>query len=174
MKAKHILFPTDFSHQNDAALESASRLACESHGVLHILHVDDMPDFDAPLAVAGPNEAAADIWDRSKVQERLFHVTPCKKGVEYVHHYREGTAADEIVSCAENENIDLIVMASHGRTGLARMLLGSVAEEVLRRANCPVLIVKPPPDPQLSKHHRNERNSTGTGAECMRPSASGG
>ena len=56
----------------------------------------------------------------------------------------EGVPADEICTLAENENIDLIVMSSHGRTGLSRVLVGSVAEKVLRAAKCPVLIVKQP------------------------------
>jgi universal stress protein A len=152
MQAKRILFPTDFSHRNDAALEFASTLARESAGVLHILHVDDMKDFYDPLAVAGPDESTADIWDRSKVRERLLRVKPCASSVEYKHHFREGIAADEIVACATDEDIDLIVMASHGRTGLERLLLGSIAEEVLRRVNCPILIVKAPLNQHGSRH----------------------
>jgi nucleotide-binding universal stress UspA family protein len=64
--------------------------------------------------------------------------------VAYEHHYLRGSPVVEILNFAEDENIDLIVMASHGRTGLSRLLMGSIAEGVMRKARCPVLIVKQP------------------------------
>jgi nucleotide-binding universal stress UspA family protein len=71
-------------------------------------------------------------------------VVPTVRRVQYQHHYLKGSPVAEITGFAEREQIDLIVMASHGRTGLWRLLMGSVAEGVLRRAHCPVLIIKQP------------------------------
>ena len=64
--------------------------------------------------------------------------------LQYEHRFLTGFAEEEIVGLADRENVDLIVMGSHGRTGLYRMLMGSIAEGVLRKAHCPVLIVKQP------------------------------
>jgi nucleotide-binding universal stress UspA family protein len=69
---------------------------------------------------------------------------PKNKTVAYEHYYFKGSPVNEIVEFAERENVDLIVMASHGRTGLSRLLMGSIAEGVMRKAPCPVLIVRQP------------------------------
>ena len=91
-------------------------------------------DYAAPWGTA----------DRSEVRQQLEQVKPTVPRVDYEHRYLEGGPVHEIVAFAEREHIDLIVMGSHGRTGLARLLMGSVAEGVARRAPCPVLIVKQP------------------------------
>jgi nucleotide-binding universal stress UspA family protein len=103
------------------------------------------------------------MWRRSAVSAEGFGVVPLdpsmyreelermrkkaegpglKRPVE--SRFRQGDAAAEILAVAENLGCSLIVMGAHGRTGLARLLLGSVAESVMRRAPCPVLIVKTP------------------------------
>ena len=145
MDIHKILFPTDFSHYNDAALEFAARLAVESGAVLHIVHVDDMRDLNLAMADAGyPYVLPSELEDRTEVRERLAQVAPPVAEVLYQHHYLKGMPIAAIVEFAEREKMDLIVMASHGRTGLARLLMGSIAEGVLRKARCPVLIVKQP------------------------------
>ena len=145
MNVKHILFPTDFSGYNNAALAYASMLAADSGATLHILHVDDLQDVGADMAEFGYMCATPwDHSDRAKVLEELDEIRPTISGVPYEHHYRRGTAAMQIVRFAQSEGMDLVVMASHGRTGLARLVTGSVAEEVMRKAPCPVLIVKQP------------------------------
>lgn len=73
----------------------------------------------------------------------LEQVKPTDPTVPYVHRLVMGNPADEIVRLAEEENADLIVMATHGRTGIGRVLMGSVAEAVVRRAKCPVFTLKP-------------------------------
>jgi universal stress protein A len=142
MNVRHILFPTDFSHYNDAALQLASTVAAESNAVLHIVHVDDMHDLNLPIAVSSGNESHAEPWDRTAVYERLERIVPPANGVQYIHHYLEGEPTGRIVEFSKRENLDLIVMASHGRTGLSRLLMGSVTEGVTRKAHCPVLVVK--------------------------------
>lgn len=153
MNIQRILFPTDFSQANDAALEFASTLAAEANALLDIVHVDDLRDLNAALADSGyPYLLPTEIEDRSAIRERLGQVVPPLPDVQYRHHYLKGMPIVEIIQFAERENIDLIVMASHGRTGLWRLLMGSVAEGVMRKAPCPVLIVKQP-------NHRDERHN---------------
>ena len=145
MNAKRILFPTDFSHDNDAALEFASALAVESKALLYIVHVDELSDLNAALGEAAYIYAQSpDCTTRRAIRERLAQVVPTVAGIDYEHHCLTGSPVAELLRFAERENIDLIVMASHGRTGLSRLLMGSVAEAVVRRAACPVLIVKQP------------------------------
>jgi len=145
MNARRILLPTDFSQFNDAALGYASSLAAESDATLYIVHVDEYRDASAALGEAAINYSAPwGVADRSEIRKQLDQVKPTIPRVDYEHRYLEGGPIHEIVAFAEREHIDLIVMGSHGRTGLARLLMGSVAEGVARRAPCPVLIVKQP------------------------------
>lgn len=138
MNAKTILFPTDFSTSSDAGLRHATALARESGAMLLIVHVEE-----APIAYGGgemyyglPNP------DHAAIREMLQAVTPTSPGVSYEHRLIVGDPAAEIVRLAGQEGVDLIVMGTHGRTGLKRMLMGSVAEAVVRRASCPVLTFK--------------------------------
>ena len=73
----------------------------------------------------------------------LEAVVPTDPEVHFEHRMVMGDPADEIVKIAHEDNVDLIVMATHGRTGFKRLLMGSVAEEVVRRAECPVFTFKP-------------------------------
>jgi nucleotide-binding universal stress UspA family protein len=145
MNVQRILFPTDFSHYNDAALQYASTLAAEADALLYIVHVDEMQDLNAAMGETGYLIAAAVAHEgRPLVRQRLESVVPTNSNVTYEHFYLTGSPVHEIVEFAERENVDLIVMASHGRTGLSRLLMGSIAEGVMRRAPCPVLIVRQP------------------------------
>jgi nucleotide-binding universal stress UspA family protein len=145
MNVQRILFPTDFSHYNDAALNYASTLAAEAGARLFIVHVDELKDLNAAMGEAGYVIAAAVANEgRPEVRRRLERVVPTTKGVKFEHYYLTGSPVTELLDFAERASVDLIVMASHGRTGLSRLLMGSIAEGVLRKARCPVLIVKQP------------------------------
>jgi nucleotide-binding universal stress UspA family protein len=145
MNVQRILFPTDFSHYNDAALNYASTLATEAGARLYIVHVDELKDLNAAMGEAGYLIAAAVAHEgRPEVRRRLERVVPTTKGVKFEHCYLTGSPVTELLDFAERENVDLIVMASHGRTGLSRLLMGSIAEGVMRKARCPVLIVRQP------------------------------
>jgi nucleotide-binding universal stress UspA family protein len=145
MNVQRVLFPTDFSHYNDAALRYASTLAAEADALLYIVHVDEMQDLNAAMGEAGYIIAAAVAHEgRAEVRRRLESVVPTNQDVTHEHYYLRGSPVTEILDFAERENVDLIVMASHGRTGLSRLLMGSVAEGVMRKAPCPVLIVRQP------------------------------
>jgi nucleotide-binding universal stress UspA family protein len=144
MNIKTILFPTDFSTHNGAALEYASRLAAESGARLHIVYVHDARDLGAVVGEA--SFVYAEKWDdaRRQAEMRLKQVVPTVPSVQYEQQSLLGMPDAEIVAYAKDHGVDLIVMASHGRTGLSRLVMGSVAEGVMRKAHCPVLVVKQP------------------------------
>ena len=138
MNAKRILCPLDFSENSQAALGYASSLAKESGAKLFLVHVDDSQvPYDAGFAayVAPPN-------NREILMEQLVAIVPTLDDVEYEHQLLLGHPADAIVDFSKEHNIDLIVMGTHGRTGVARLVMGSIAEAIVRRAECPVLTVK--------------------------------
>ncbi|MBX3414309.1 MAG: universal stress protein [Pirellulales bacterium] len=142
MQAKKILFPTDFSTSSDAGLREATALARESGALLLIVHVEEPP------TAYGGGEMYYGVPDPNNEQivAMLKAVTPNAPDVRYEHRLIVGDPAAEIVRLAEEEGVDLIVLGTHGRTGLRRLLMGSVAEAIVRRANCRVLTVKPPPE----------------------------
>ncbi len=144
MNIKRILLPVDFSHSSDAALSFASSLAADSKAQLTLLHVGE----NSPAYLAGYGGFSYTPEFHEKVVKEnltlLERIKPTIAGIEYKHEYLDGEPAEEILSFADRENVDLIVIGSHGRTGLSRLLLGSVAEAVVRGAKCPVLTVKQP------------------------------
>lgn len=140
MNAKTILFPTDFSDCSSEALEYATSLAKESGGKLLIVHAEEsFVPFGGEDVYAGLLEEAFE-----DLQKELDQVVPTDPTVDYARQMLRGSEAPakRIVKYATKEKVDLIVMGTHGRTGLNRMLLGSVAEAVVRHAPCPVLLVK--------------------------------
>ena len=138
MNYKKILFATDFSTASEAALKYATSLARDSGALLLIAHVEELP---MPYA-GGEMYFAQPEYPNPEVKKMLEAVVPPDKSVKYEHRLVMGTAADDIVRVADEEGADLIVIGTHGRTGLMRVLMGSVAESVMRLATCPVLIVK--------------------------------
>jgi nucleotide-binding universal stress UspA family protein len=140
MQAKKILFPTDFSHSSDAALPVATSLARDTGAKLLIVHVEE-----PPMAYGGgemyygmPDPVTEDL------RAMLQRVKPTDAAVPYEHHLVIGDPAVAVAELAASEGVDLIVMGTHGRTGLRRLLMGSVAEAIVRRAPCPVFIMKEP------------------------------
>jgi len=133
-----ILFPTDFSHASDAALEHAEALAKQRHAKLVILHVEE-----PPLAYGG-GELYYGLPEPSseRIMKMLEDVKPKDGSVAFSHKLTMGDPAAEVVRIAEEENAAMIVMGTHGRTGMSRLLMGSVAEAVVRRSPCPVLIYR--------------------------------
>jgi nucleotide-binding universal stress UspA family protein len=144
MNIKSILFPTDFSECNDAALRLASSLAAEAKATLHIVYVHDVRNLSAAMGEGAYLYASSWEDERRRVQEQLREVVPTVPGVNCVREFLTGMPVAEILQFAENNDVDMVVMASHGRTGLSRLLMGSVAEGVMRKARCPVLVVKQP------------------------------
>jgi nucleotide-binding universal stress UspA family protein len=147
MNVKRILFATDFSESSSAALEYASRLAGDMRALLYIVHVDELLDISVPSIPGIEGGYFYDLpWDkdRHEVRDRLSKIAPTVSGVAFEHCYLVGSPLTEILKFAVRQQVDLIVMGSHGRTGISRLLMGSVAEGVVRGAKCPVLIAKQP------------------------------
>jgi nucleotide-binding universal stress UspA family protein len=134
-----ILHPTDFSDASEAALRVARSLARDLGARLLILHV--MPSEIVVSEAVIPVDPATCRTALEAKRERLDG-PDLKHPVEV--RLGQGTPADESVRVAQEVRCDLIVMGTHGRTGLGRLLLGSVAESVLQRADCPVIVVKGP------------------------------
>lgn len=137
-KQKTILVPFDFSEDSLDAVRAAL-LMSEKREDVHVLHV---------LAQFPPTDPVY-IWDENADAKRMEHVRENmgeemkKLGVENVHlNVAVGNPATVITELADEINADLIVIPSHGRTGVKRLMLGSVAERVVRLAHCPVFVLK--------------------------------
>jgi nucleotide-binding universal stress UspA family protein len=125
MKIANVLFATDFSEAADGARVHATRLAGETGARLHVVHV--VPHLMDPTPTTARLQAEA--------------LSLAQSGLPVETAVLGGSAATAIVRYARANAIDLIVIGTHGRTGMSRVLLGSVAEAVLRLAPCPVLAV---------------------------------
>jgi len=138
MAGKTILFPTDFSTASDAALSHAETLANQAAATLLIVHVEE-----PPLAYGG-GELYYGLPEPNseRIQKMLEDVRPRDSAVRFEHRLTMGDPAGEVVRLAGDEGCEMIVMGTHGRTGLTRLLMGSVAEQIVRRAPCPVLIYR--------------------------------
>jgi nucleotide-binding universal stress UspA family protein len=145
IEIKRILLPTDFSDYSAAATKCACEFAMKFDAELHVLHALELhlsatPGFEMGLALptylhesrTAANKALAGVPDPQWAAGR-----------KVVKTLIEGSAKAEIVRYARQHDIDLIVLATHGRTGLAHAIIGSVAESVVRTAPCPVLTVRP-------------------------------
>lgn len=136
-----ILHPTDFSPESRPAFELACDLA-RTHGAkLILLHVLERPVFVHGGAMSVPPPSPS-IDQRQTLEQQLQQLQPCPKEVPLERTLVEGDPSVAIISFAKEKNCDLIVMGTHGRTGLKRLLMGSVAEKVLRSAPCPVLTLR--------------------------------
>jgi nucleotide-binding universal stress UspA family protein len=141
---RHILVPVDFSDYSKEGIETAKELALLCHAELQLVHVIEvrkLPPFYAPLDIAEV------IENRKRTSAATLQELADKDvgaAVEVELHVLEGpTAAHAITDFAGAHASDLIVIPSHGLTGIERILLGSVAERVIRLAKCPVFTVKP-------------------------------
>jgi universal stress protein A len=138
MKANVIVFPTDFSHTGDTAFKLATTLARDTGAKLVIVHVEEPPvAYGGGEMYYGLPEPA-----RDDLKKMLHQIVPSDPNVKYEYRLVTGDPATRLVELAKEENADMIVMGTHGRTGLSRLLMGSVAESVVRRAHCPVLTYK--------------------------------
>lgn len=135
-----ILHPTDFSERSELAFRVACSLARDYNARLVILHI-----VEPPMAVAGEGVLMVPPpVDMEPLRKRLQQLRPEDCTIAIEHRLIQGDPALEILEVAELANCDLIVMGTHGRTGLGRLLMGSVTEQIVRKAACPVLTVKTP------------------------------
>ncbi len=138
LKIHKILFPTDLSEKGNAALELAASIARDNQASLIIAHV--LERFQ-PMVTTAAIVPAAEEHERQKELEKLH---PMQADVPFEHRILEGPPATMLLKLAQDESVDLIVMSTHGRSGVARLLMGSVAEEVVRKAPCLVLTARNP------------------------------
>jgi nucleotide-binding universal stress UspA family protein len=145
MKAvKKILVPTDFSNDADLAVEFAFDLAEKFDSEVTFLHAYQLPTYVLPDgAILPAAEVVASVM--TEAQDRLSALVGRAKeaNVRATFELRQGVPLTEILGFAKQSLADLIVMGTHGRTGIEHFLIGSVAEKVVRKAPCPVLTVRP-------------------------------
>jgi len=138
---ERILVPTDFSECSETARSYAAELAKRFTSELHLLHVVApmaLPGYVGPIPeqLLHPEEGARQALEQWS--EPAF-----EDAKDVVRTVITGTPFVEIVRCAREQDVDLIVMGTHGRSGVTHMLIGSVTEKVVRKAPCPVLTVRP-------------------------------
>lgn len=144
---KNVLVPTDFSEYSQPALEVAIDLSLAHRAGLTLLHVHDTPAFELPDGYVKNMPSELDrVY--GQIQRRLVGLERKVRssGVQRVElRTLQGAVVEEILGFASG--FDFIVMGTHGRAGLERLVLGSVAQQVLERASCPVVVVRPAKSP---------------------------
>ena len=143
-----ILIPTDGSNPSKPSVEMALNLAEAHDATLHVLYI-----VDQPTSVSGMGEGFSGLDDLlDALEERGQQATKAvveqarERDIETTAAVRRGNPPDDILSYAEDNDIDVIVMGTHGRTGVKRALLGSVTENVVRHSEIPVLTVHRDPE----------------------------
>ncbi|MEK7483855.1 MAG: universal stress protein [Planctomycetota bacterium] len=143
---KRILVPIDFSEGAKAAAQYAITLAKQFNATLDLLYIWEYPYYvgqDVMLQV--PGQTAQSIIEYAKQQAQSEMITflskLSKEGVTIKEHIKGGIVDREIIEMVTKDHIDMIVMGTHGRSGISRLLLGSVAEKVLRNSPCPVVTI---------------------------------
>ena len=150
VRMKTIVVPTDFSEFSRLALDYAITIAQTFKAALILIHVTPEKELDSIRQVSPylePGRIEELLKGRESEDKRRLNefIPPEKKeGIKTEAIHRVGTPFLEIIRVAKEKEADLIVMATHGRSGLSHILFGSVAENVVRKSTCPVLSVRPP------------------------------
>jgi nucleotide-binding universal stress UspA family protein len=146
LSIRRILFPTDFSEPAEYAWPYALTFAQEFGAEVHLLHVVAPPPrlTEAYTVTFDPEGMVQALMVEANASLDGQVEAAKSRGLIFRREVRVGVDYREIIDYAIKHDIDLIVMATHGRTGLAHVLLGSVAEKVVRKAPCPVLTIKHP------------------------------
>lgn len=147
MNFNRILVPTDFSASSERALRLAVGLARRDHGAIVLLHVAPFPvafsgDFYGPLPVIDLQPTLDQIGKESRHLLERLAAQEVPQDVGWTPKVILGSPADEIGSEIEHGGYGLVVMGTHGRRGVSHVLLGSVAERVLRHSAVPVLVTR--------------------------------
>lgn len=143
IKLKKILFPTDFSRCAEQALIHAVFLAEKHDAEIHLLHVVTLFEDQPNIVSEEIGETEEIVRKLENIAERQLNKVVDSEDMRIVTMIKRGiSAAPIILEYASDNNIDLIVMGTHGRRGLGHLLLGSIAEEVVRMAECPVFTIR--------------------------------
>ena len=138
----HVLLPTDGSPSSDVAADHVGELALDQGATVHVLSVaDTRTRFESPSSGLAP-----DVWDEAE-SDRAREAAEAAadrlpEGVDYEIHVDSGVPRTAILEAIEALPVDLVVMGTHGRTGLDHYLIGSVAERVVRTSPVPVLTLR--------------------------------
>ena len=138
---KNVLFATDFSTNSEAALPVVRALASRSASTVHFVHVI-APEPRSPVPMDRPPELDQEQTD-AEAALQLMLVGESWRGIAHTSTVERGHVSEVLASLVKEKNIDLIVLGTHGRRGLKKLVLGSTAEQVIRMAGCPVLTVGP-------------------------------
>ena len=141
---KNVLFATDFSATSDAALPYATAICRHFGGTLHTAHV--LSDASLLMMTGGVDYVSmSTIYEdaHTEAEQKLDQISARVEGIEHHNYVRHGQVWKTLAGIVDENEIDLIVVGTHGRSGLGKLLLGSVAEDILRHAPCPVLTVGP-------------------------------
>src|SRR5689334_14462996 len=144
VSVKNVLFATDFSATSEAALPYATAICRRFGSTLHSVHV--VSDTSLLLMTGGVDYVSmSTIYEdaHTEAKEKLDQIAAGLEGIPHRSYVRHGQVWKRLSEIIEENKIDLIVVGTHGRTGLGKWLLGSVAEDILRHAPCPVLTVGP-------------------------------
>lgn len=143
-----ILVPTDFSEYSDRALEQALDISKQYHSkvfLLHVIHEERDDSVPGDFGLGYERWRSSKDRHRAETEEKMQNQLdkfPQAKDVEVITNVRWGVSYDEILKEGKEKGIDLIVIASLGKKGIAKYLIGSVARNVLRSSKCPVLLTK--------------------------------
>ncbi len=139
---KKILCPIDHSDCSKEALKYAVSFAMKDEAKLYLLHVIDIRSFDESLDMM--TRQIPDDETVKQLKTKLFECVPeeIRNDMQIEALVVQGIPFAEIISIAKKNKVDMIVMGTHGRTGLAHIMIGSVSEKVVRKAHCPVLTVR--------------------------------
>lgn len=145
---KNILVPTDFSKFADAALKKAVDIATRYDTKIYLLHVIDEQikqcavDYCLSYEVVKQLEKESVKASTDKLKKEAAAIIKEKK-IKVIFDVKNGVPSEVILSEQKAKKIDLIVIASHGKTGILKQLMGSVADKVVKGSKCPVMVVKP-------------------------------
>jgi universal stress protein A len=169
-KITRILVPVDFSDGSKAALRHAESLARRFFARIDVLHIWEPYDRMTPqpwIQVDDKRHMSISCLIRDEVNQEMkgfLQDVPDDIAIRVYPRQISGDIVDQIVTLATNEAVDLIIMGTHGRRGLAHLFMGSVTEKVLRRAPCPVLVVRQAEEQSPLSPTRSAHRQT-TGAE---------
>lgn len=153
MSIRHLLVPVDFSPGSDLAFDHAVALAKAFDADVHVLHVFQVPTYALPDGAFIPGaDAVAEILMSAEKEVQTRIERALSSGVRFHAHTTEGSVDQEVLRVAARVHADMIVMGTHGRSGLRKVLLGSVAERVVRAASLPVITVRVPDEKAATSH----------------------
>ena len=143
---RKILVPTDFSEDSNLAFRTALSIAVKFHARIFLLHVigeQSLADYCLDQSIVDRVLNESIVFSNEKLQE-VIDRNQQSGDIKVIPDVRKGQPHEEILKEASERKIDLIVIASHGKTGLQKYFIGSVTEKVMKEAKCPVLLIRSP------------------------------